>query len=330
MTLEIKINDNLDSDMARKIATRLFENKDTPHLSLNLENTGFVYPFSSLLLLSAIWTTIDYREENGLESIEIIYNSKNPACTYLGYFGFFREIGIDFGRENDGEIRKNFIPIITIKLKSLKKEASEQGLAIQEIIQRKSEEIVKIILPNDRYDNEEDQLLAFSLREIIRNCFEHGEARACYVMGQRWKNGYAELAILDRGIGIQSALSKKFAISKTKHALEMAISPGISSGNIDSDDYYANSGFGLYITSELCKRYGKFALCSSEGMLNISKSAKPTYVTTPPVGTIVRLRMKIDNGEYFPNVRQLIINTGEEIAGIAAGEPRKASKASKN
>lgn len=140
----------------------------------------------------------------------------------------------------------------------------------------------------------------------------------------------AELAILDRGIGVFAALGKKFNFTNKKQCLEMAISPGISSGNIDSEDYYANSGFGLYVTSELCQRYGKFSLCSSEGMITISKNDNPSYTDTPPLGTIVRLRMKIDSGEYFPNVKQNIITQGEELAGLAMGEPRKASKASKN
>lgn len=190
--------------------------------------------------------------------------------------------------------------------------------------------MVKIILPNDFYENEEDQLLSYSLREIIRNCFEHGGARSCYIMGQRWKNGHAELAILDRGVGIKHALSKRFPLDSTRKALELAVVPGISSGNTESNDYYANSGFGLFVTSELCRRYGKFALCSSGGMLNIQKGKRDNYLETPPVGTLVRLRMKIDNGEYFPNVKQQIILRGEELVARIEGGARKASKASKN
>lgn len=329
MTIAIKISGNLDVDMARKVSIQLYDNKDCENLVLCFKQIGFTYPFSSLFLLSTIWTIIDYREDKKLKPLEISYQEDNRACTYLGYFGFFRSIGIDFGMINNG-MKGSYIPITQIKSKALMREAENKEIAFQEVIQKKSEQIVKIILPNDVYENEEDQLLSYSLREIIRNCFEHGEARSCYVMGQRWKDGYAELAILDRGMGVKRALSKKFPIESTRKALELAIAPGVSSGDIESEDYYANSGFGLYVTSELCKRYGKFALCSSEGMLTIQKNTKANYLETPPVGTLVRLRMKIQNNEYFPNVKQQIILKGEDMVEITEGTARKASKASKN
>lgn len=326
----VKIGKRLDLDIATKVSLQLYKQKDRDDLALCFDDIGFVFPFSTLYLLSTIWTINHHRESRNLSRLRIInYKKDNDACSYLGYFGFFRNIGIDFGTENNG-MRGKYIPITEIKLQVLLEEAHEKKVAFQEIIEKKSEQIVRIILPNEFYENQENQLLSYSLREIIRNCFEHGLAKSCYVMGQRWENGYAELAILDLGVGIKNALSKKIEIASTKKALQSAILPGVSSGNTESNDYYANSGFGLFVTSELCKRYGKFALCSSEGMLKIQKGKSDSYLETPPVGTLVRLRMKIPNGEYFPNVKQKIISEGENLAKSVEGSARKASKASKN
>lgn len=136
--MEIKISGNLDVDMAKKIATQLHESKGAEQLAINMSNIGFVYPFSSLFLLSAIWSTIEHRESCKLTSLEVKWDTTNQACTYLGYFGFFRQLGIDFGKENNGKVNDNFIPIIQIKLKSLKATAEESGVPIQEIIQKKS------------------------------------------------------------------------------------------------------------------------------------------------------------------------------------------------
>lgn len=325
----VKVGKNLDLDIARKVSLQLYEQKDRDDLALCFYDIRFVFPFSTLYLLSTIWTINNHRESRNLPPLEIYYNEYNDACSYLGYFGFFRRIGIDFGAENDG-MQGTYIPITEIKSEELQEEAIKKKVAFQEIIERMSEKIVKIILPNEFYENQEDQLLSYSLREIIRNCFEHGEAKSCYVMGQRWQNGYAELAILDLGKGIKNALSKNFSIDSTKKALQLAILPGISSGNTQSNDYYANSGFGLYVTSQLCKLYGKFALCSSEGMLKVQNGKSDSYLETPPVGTLVRLRMKIPNGYYFPNVKQKIISEGEALAETVEGSAKKASKASKN
>lgn len=328
--MEIHISCELNSGNARKFADDLYKNRDADSLSINISELKFVYPFSTLFLLSAIWSAVDYRKSKNLLPTQITYNKGNLSNTYLGYFGFFKQLGIDFGNKVCSQQGSTFIPISEIKFKTIENESIERKIPIQEIIQERAESLIKIILPHTKYENEEDQLLSYSLREIIRNCFEHGSARSCYIMGQRWSNGYAELAILDRGIGIKNALQKKFSIKDNKTALNLAISPGISSGNINSQDYYANSGFGLYITSELCKRYGVFVLCSSDGMLTINRDGSPSYVETPPLGTIVRLRMNINNGEYFPNVKQLIIQEGEKIATMATGSDIKASKASKN
>lgn len=62
-----------------------------------------------------------------LNPLKISYKKDNSACSYLGYFGFFRGIGIDFGIENDG-IKNNYIPITTIKSRALLKEASDKKL----------------------------------------------------------------------------------------------------------------------------------------------------------------------------------------------------------
>ena len=104
----------------------------------------------------------------------------------------------------------------------------------------------------------------YALREVIRNVFEHAGVSECYFCGQSWYNGVVEICIVDEGAGITSTLRESHEIESDGAALELAVMPGVSRVNRKSEsfNFYDNSGFGLYVLSEVGAQYGMFALGS--------------------------------------------------------------------
>ncbi len=71
--------------------------------------------------------------------------------------------------------------------------------------------------------------LAYCLREVIRNVFEHAETDRCAFCAQRWPDGTVELAVIDQGRGIRHSLEKKMQLESDEEALSAAMRPGVSS-----------------------------------------------------------------------------------------------------
>ena len=95
-------------------------------------------------------------------------------------------------------------------------------------------------------------MLSYCFREVIRNVFEHANCGECSVMAQSWSNNIAEVAIIDRGVGIKKSLSSTYNIVTHVDALKLAVKPGISSGSVlSTGGKWGNEGYGLYILSLL-------------------------------------------------------------------------------
>ena len=103
--------------------------------------------------------------------------------------------------------------------------------------------------------------------------------------------------MLDRGIGIQAGLSTNpyLTIASDQEALNLALMPGISGKTYKGakqnlHDVWANSGYGLYMTSRLCREGGSFFIASGNIGLYLSENKK-RYLKTPFEGTALRLTL---------------------------------------
>ena len=147
-------------------------------------------------------------------------------------------------------------------------------------------------------------------------------------MAQRWANGIAEIAIADQGIGLSESLSLSHSVKDSKDAIGLAIKPGISSDDSEeTNDKWQNSGFGLYVTSQLGVKYGEFALGSDNNIMFLSEEYQ-VWSDVPLSGTIVKLRVDTEDAEYFPNILLNIVKEGEAIAKTLEGAKKSASKMS--
>lgn len=169
-------------------------------------------------------------------------------------------------------------------------------------------------------------IISYSIREILRNVFEHSGSDECFVCAQRWTDGRAEIAILDNGMGIFNTLSQVYKVDE-KDAIPLAIKPGITrTSNFSEDEnIHQNSGYGLYAISEIGRSFGEFYLGSGSKIYSSNKN--PNISDSFFRGTFVGLNIR-NMPTNFKELLQDIIKSGEEEAQ-KEGRASKASNASK-
>jgi hypothetical protein len=256
------------------------------------------------------------------------------AHGYLAHMGFFRSIGFDKGKR-PGEAAKGatYVPITILTLHDLEQNRRSMMTPTGDLphlgdaIERESMRLAALVTQDKR--PRINRPIAYCFREIIRNVFEHAEIDTCAVYAQKWANGVIEVAIVDRGIGIHASLLPKLELASDADALRAAITPGVSSKRGKDESAWTNSGFGLYILSELGKQLGVFKLCSGITELRAEDgNLREEDHIASFTGTAVGLKIRQLATTEFSKLIKKIADEGEAQA-LVRGEPVKASKSSR-
>lgn len=316
----------LDTKTVFSITTQINNDKEVEYC-LDITNLIFSLPFGALVLS----TELAYICQKEGRNIKLRgYSEFNEVHSYLGHIGFFKTAYYSFGKE-PGEARGNnrYIPIRKLSKKYFLDQQAEMenelGVTrpLQDFIQSESDKMALLITQK----SDEVDAISYCFREIIRNVFEHGDADECIVCGQKWKNGMVEIGIVDNGCGILNSLKQKFDISSNAEALEMALQPGVSSKDINAKHVWSNSGFGLYILSELGKRFGKFMVCSgNQGIVCSSGQQRANNYGFH--GTAIQITINLNDSKGILSVIDSIADEGEKIAA-QKGRIVKASQKSR-
>lgn len=252
----------------------------------------------------------------------------SDVANYLAKIGFFKFIRIDRGAQPDRFVTSDgcFTSILYLTREDL--DGSSE--AMQARLDTVAHDLANQLLPSTNVNSDLlADAFAYCLREAIRNSFEHGRAKFVFFLAQAYRDNIVEFALLDEGIGIAASLGKVFIDRESRDLLELSLKPGITEYvGPETKDKWQNSGFGLYVLSELAKHYGAFAIASNDWQISYygnSKKISPVTIS----GTALRLRLKIDEPEYFSNVREGIVLRGEAEASALTGARKSASKASR-
>lgn len=325
--MQIFLPRQLDQACVLKFIRELQQRTNDPGLAIDFRIVEYAFPFPTLVVAVAIRDFIEKRNALGLRTPILGVDYERGALSYLKFFGFFRFLGMPTGNApNQAPGGERYLPITIITKRQL--EANPGPSAIQREIDALSDRLAQIIFPPDTHPGPA-MILSYCFREVIRNAFEHAEVEECFVMAQKWGNGDAEIAIADRGIGIFEALRSTHVVTTADEALKLALLPGITSAThraVGSE--WDNSGFGLYVTSELGRRYGEFSIISSNRVL-YSNDRSIVIEETPLLGTVVKLKISTRDADYFPNILGSIVRDGEKIAGKLDGAVKSASMKSK-
>ncbi len=336
MATRLQLPERLDESGAFQFASLLWEHKASNHIILDFAPLRYALPFGTLVLMSELRSFLVTRKRT-LESSDVKLANINPATdavSYLAHVGFFKAVGFSKGNQpGQAKGSSTYLPITVLTLadledqrKLLKAARGDDKKPLGFFIQQESERLAYLITQKNQ--SKVIDPIAYCFREIIRNVYEHGATDKCAISGQRW-NDKIEIAIVDRGRGIRHSLGEKYTFDTNLKYLENAVRPGISGKELteDSDDAWANSGFGLYVLSELGKRLGSFTLCSGETSLKMHDgiAAEQNYAFH---GTAVRLQIKRPKGANFWDYIQGIIDEGEALTA-QQGSRVRASKSTR-
>lgn len=301
---------------------------DLPNgVRVDFSSIEFVRPFGTLIIANGLRKMVKLRHALGLEITARLPKGDNGACSYLRHIGFFQYVGLASGNQpGEAKGNTNYIPIKVIAFDDLRSAAGPG--AFQEGVEKLSDQLAEVVYPRMT----EQIMMQYCLREIIRNVFEHGETDSCAVFAQRYSSGWAEIAIIDEGIGIHASLSRSLPISSVDEALVLAMLPGVSRIMHPSGiDEWENTGFGLYVLSQLGQDLGEFVLASNGRYCSLgARSPRTSSGDLVISGTAVKLLVNLEQADYFPNRLRNIVSKGEEEHLRERGVVKSASKRSKS
>jgi hypothetical protein len=221
---------------------------------------------------------------------------------------------------------KNYTPITPLTKSSLLNRISPPYVELRHVILEESRRLAQIFSCNATIQNSIN-VLAYPIREIIRNVFEHSRSEDCYIFGQRWRTGEVEIGIIDEGIGVRETLSSTHQISLDSDALELSIQPGITRiPNLNINNINDNSGFGLYILSRLGNDFGWFTIGSGNAHLMCQNNQR-YIMNTRFSGTYVGLHLYKEPSN-FEEALNSIIHDGE-VEAYTMGRYASASSSSR-
>lgn len=161
------------------------------------------------------------------------------------------------------------------------------------------------------------------MRELMRNVVEHSSADEIIFCSQYWPTkNVAEVCIIDEGVGIMRTLQKNPHIdaSSDKKSLNYALMPAISGKAFKgapkprNKSHWNNSGFGLYMTSRICRNGGSFFIASGDtGLILTSGKDSKKYYETNHSGTIIRMRINTSDIPTLKNALESYKREGQEI-----------------
>lgn len=267
--------------------------------------------------------------------------SRPEVEQYTAFMGFMHLV--DAAQPQGGAARETaegdtYLPITRLSMKALYAEAFARRWFAEagDLVEEQAQKLSAVISASNP---ELKDVLAFLIREILRNTPEHGKADEMWICAQKWKKSYAEISIMDEGIGIFESLTSnprhREYITDNALALQWAVKPGISqafqpSYKPNKRSEWENSGYGLYMVSRLCKVLGgKFLLASYGHYISLGKDGSFTLGETDFRGTV--LRVSLPTGREI-DARALLMQLsaeGEKEASTIRHAFKQASKPSR-
>ncbi|MGL1937131.1 MAG: hypothetical protein OCD01_19035 [Fibrobacterales bacterium] len=325
----VKMPHKFEKGQNRQVSEAISTGKDATLLVLDFQDLCFSHPLSMLKVATFIRQVAKYRRERGLRTEAINIDYSRNCHGYLNYVGFFDFIGLEGVTNPVGAApgSSSYIPITEISKAELENLMKIQNLSLHDVIFEKADQITNNIVGyEDLYIK---KVLRYSFKEILRNVFEHSGAEKCYIAAQHYRTGIVQFGILDEGIGIIGTLSRKYRIETAEAALKYSITPGVTS--VDLEDPFENknnnSGYGLFILSEISKLYGWFEIGSSGGSLLVNAKGQ-SYSNYPDFqGTFIGINFHERDFNFDEKINEIVENG--ELEARLHGYNTKASSSSK-
>jgi hypothetical protein len=287
-------------------------------ITLDFGELNFFSPFTMLFIGAKLKS---FRIKNP----ELVVDVKNyQQHAYPAHMGFFRLFGIGVGREvGEASGSGNYIPLTYVTREEFYELPTDKYQELPDLIQRHADRIARVITRDKPESGNMFDVLSFSIREVMRNVFEHSNADSLYYCAQFWpKSNKVEFALADFGIGIRRALSENpnFRFATDKEAIEYSLLPSVSGKTHlpRRSETWFNSGYGLYMTNRLARNGGNFVIASGMTAVHLSRLTKNNYRTSFP-GTALRFNLDVGQiGNVQHRLREFK-EEGHKLAKTIAG-----------
>lgn len=289
----IEIPSRMSLEAIFKFAKELDYYSEHDRLIIDLPHgESFFSPFQMIFLSTKIKR---FRDLN--KNVVFIFN-RWEQHSYLSHMGFFSMCGFNHGKQlGQAPGSDNYLPITELSRSAFYENDDDKYEELPDLIQRRVDRISEIISRDSSSHKVMFDVLSFSIREIFRNVFEHGETDKLYYCIQYWpRSNKVEFAVSDFGIGIRKSLgtNPNFRFNTDKEALEHSLLPSVSGKTHlpRMSSNWFNSGYGLYMTNRLARNGGNFAIASGVCAIHLSRMTKNNYITSFP-GTALRLNLDV-------------------------------------
>lgn len=276
--------------------------------------SGYTTPFGMLYLGFAI------RQFAATRSGAKVTARNVDKTNYAAHMGFYQCCGFEVGNPPGKAKGSNtYLPVTILKVEELREQARRDAREVGDVIEERSQQLARILTHEEQ--GPVIDVIAYSLREMIRNVVEHSQSdEVAYCAQYHPLKKQAELAILDMGVGVHATLKQNphLTIRDDRDALNLAVMPGISSKmykGIKKREYdvWQNSGYGLFAVSRLCGHEGKFLIVSGDKALSLKPDTREYHEANFP-GTAIRLNLSSRNINSLPKTMKIIMQEGDEIA----------------
>lgn len=287
---------------------------------LNFKNTKFFEPFAMVYFVAFVHRN---RNTKGI-SFEYERSLTTNACNYADFMGFFEALEGSISNKSTIEYEgKTYIKIHSLTKREIREYEFQNNIDMADAVTHYASQLAQFLLHNKNIQPNTEEILTYSLREIFRNVLEHSTANEIWCAGQYWqRNNTVELVILDNGVGIKNTITKNIylreLINDDLQAIQYAMLPGLSGvafkrkGTNPTDyGYPENSGYGLYVTSEICRNNGEFLIASGSSYLRLTPTKRKRRDIFHQ-GTAISLKMNLDSINDI-SVSE-IVRKGEELA----------------
>ncbi|RWI99959.1 hypothetical protein [Mesorhizobium sp.] len=314
----IKIPGRMDIGAILGIARLVDYYAKRDRIRIEFEDPSFFSPFSMLFIAAKLKAV---RTKNPDMKIDL---KNHQGLLYAAHMGFFRMFGVDHGRDiGEAWGSENYLPITCMDRASFYTQAGDKYAEIGDLIQREADKIARVITRDRPEHKSMFDVLSYSIREMMRNVFEHSNSDRVYYCTQYWpKSGKVEFAVADFGIGIRRGLgcNPNFRFPTDKQAIEHSLLPSVSGKTHlpRVSETWHNSGYGLYMTNRLARNGGNFVLASGATAIHMSRRTKHNFQTSFP-GTALRFNLDVGQiGDVQAKLNQFR-REGQEIARSISG-----------
>ena len=288
---KIDIPSRLTFQNSIEFVRKLRSLKSHEEFEFDFSRLNMIDPFSLLLVSSEI-----QRCRSRLNDSQFIATNYEH-CTYPAHMGFFQAFGMKFGKlPGEASGSSTYIPINIFNTREIKDEARELMINPAELLEEEAKNISDILTREE--SGPLNEVLTYCLREIFRNVIEHSRADQFGFCAQyRPSLNRVSFSIIDRGIGLRESLSENptLNLNNDEEAIKAALLPA-TSGKVYKGQRkkpkgeWANSGYGLFMTSNICKRGGGFFIASGNVGYYVSEN-KERILETPFAGTALNLAL---------------------------------------